>query len=204
MLPRKTWLSDVRTLCDHTDKSYMGSSLFARSWQRSSDLWGHSPMNDGVWIRDGNESHEKPGHELSSSDTSTKSACQRSSPGILVFSHRRHLGHMNRRALELTGPPGQAKTGQATTTLSRLVSELRVQIQDTLDHRRQADIWERFELKRDMVEAGRKILLRGRIRSEFTERLTHRDRSGGDRFRHATLQVDHSKIRHSIVEGSAL
>ena len=99
-------------------------------------------MNDGVWIRDGNEAHEKPGHELSSSAPSTKSAFQRSSPGILVFSHRRHLGHMNRRALELTGPLDQAEiTGPATTTLSRLVSELRVQIQDTLDNRRKADIW---------------------------------------------------------------
>ena len=167
---------------------------------------GHSPMNDGVWIRDGNESHEKPGHELSYSETSTKSACQRSSPGILVFSHRRHLGHMNRRALELTGPPSQAETGQATTTLSRLVSELRVQIQDTLDHRRQADIWERFELKRDMVEAGRKILLRGfgipdRNSQNDSRIIIVLEEIG---FRQARLQVDHSKIRHSIVEGSAL
>jgi hypothetical protein len=68
---------------------------------------------------------------------------------------------MNRRALELTGNLDQAKIGQATMTLSRLVYELRVQIQDTLDNRRKVDIWELFELKREMVESGRKILLRG-------------------------------------------
>ena len=118
-------------------------------------------MKDGVWLRDGNEAHEKPGYESSSSAPSTKSAFQRSSPGILVFSHRRHFGHMNRRALELTGNLDQSKIGQATMTLSRLVYELRVQIQDTLDNRRKADIWELFELKREMVELGRKILLRG-------------------------------------------
>jgi hypothetical protein len=118
-------------------------------------------MNDRVWIRDGNEAHEKPGYELSSSAPSTKSAFQRPGPAILVFLHRRHLGHMNRRALELTGNLDQAKIGQATMTLSRLVYELRVQIQDTLDNRRKVDIWELFELKREMVESGRKILLRG-------------------------------------------
>ncbi len=118
-------------------------------------------MNDGAGKRDGNEAHETPGPELSFSASSTKSAFQRSSPGMVVFSHRRHLGHMNRRALELTGHLDQAENGPATVTLSRLVSELRVQIQDTLDNRRNADIWEPFELKRDMIESGRRILLRG-------------------------------------------
>ena len=79
----------------------------------------------------------------------------------MVFSHRRHLGHMNRRALELTGHLDQGETGPATVTLRGRVSELRVQIEDILDYRRNADIWELFEMKRDMVEAGRKILLRG-------------------------------------------
>jgi len=68
---------------------------------------------------------------------------------------------MNRRALELTGNLDQTETGPATMMLPGWVSELRVQIQDTLDYRRNANIWELFELKRDMVEAGRKILLRG-------------------------------------------
>jgi hypothetical protein len=118
-------------------------------------------MNDGARKRDGDEPPEKPGHELSLSATSMESAFQRSNPGILVFSHRRHLGHINRRALELTGQHDQTQTGPATVTLLRLVSEVRVQIQDILDNHRKADIWELFEFKRDIVEAGRKILLRG-------------------------------------------
>jgi hypothetical protein len=159
-------------------------------------------MNDGAWIRDGNESHEKPGQELSSPAPNTKSACQRSSIGILVFSHRRQLLHMNHRALELTGHLDQTETGPATMTLSRLVRELRVQIQDTLDSRRKADIWELFELKRDMVESGRKILLRG-----FG--LADRNSQDDSRIvivleevgcRQATLQDYPSQIRHSIVE----
>jgi len=68
---------------------------------------------------------------------------------------------MNHRALELTGHFDQTEIGPATTTLLRLVSELRVQIQDTLDHRRKADIWGLFELKREIVESSRRILLRG-------------------------------------------
>ena len=140
---------------------YMESSLPARSRQLSSDLWGHSPMNDGTCLRDGKEVHEKPGHELSSSVPSTESAFQRSGPGILVFLRRQSLAHMNHRALELTGHFDQTEIGPATTTLLRLVSELRVQIQDTLDHRRKADIWGLFELKREIVESSRRILLRG-------------------------------------------
>ena len=118
-------------------------------------------MTDGAEKRDGNEAHEKPGRESSLSAPSTKIVFQRSSPGVLVFSHRRHLGHMNRRALELTGHFDQAENGPATMTLLGRVSELRGQIQDILDYRRNADIWELFELKCGMVEAGRRILLRG-------------------------------------------
>lgn len=80
-------------------------------------------MNGRAWVRDGSESHEKPGHELSSSVPSTKSVFQRSGPGIQLFSHKRHLGHMNRRVLELTG------------------------------HRRQANNWGLFELKCDPSES---------------------------------------------------
>jgi hypothetical protein len=118
-------------------------------------------MYEGAWIRDGHEQHERRGQRLSFAAPSTKSASHNSSPGILVFSHRRQLLHMNRRALDMAGHFDQAETGPATMTLSRLVSELRVQIQDALDSRIEADIWELFELKRVMVEAGRTVLLRG-------------------------------------------
>ena len=163
-------------------------------------------MNDGARKRDSNEAHEKAGHELSLSAPSTKTAFQRSSPGILVFSHRRHLGHVNPRAWELTGHLDQAETVPGVMTLSRLVRELRVQIQDTLDNRRRADILELIELRRDMVESSRKILLRGfgipdRNSQNDSRIIIVLEEIG---FRQARLQVDHSKIRHSIVEGSAL
>jgi hypothetical protein len=118
-------------------------------------------MNDGAWIRDGHEQQERRGQRLSSAAPSTKSASHSSSPGILVFSHRRQLLHMNRRALELIGHLEQAETGPATMTLSRLVSELRIQIQDILDSRVEANVWELFECKHVMGELERKILLRG-------------------------------------------
>ena len=118
-------------------------------------------MNDGAWTRDGHEPHERREERLSSGAPSTKSVSQTSNPGILVFSHRRQLLHMNRRALAMTGDLDQAETGPATMTLSRLVSELRVQIQDALDSRGEAGIWELFELQRVMVESDRKVLLRG-------------------------------------------
>jgi len=38
------------------------------------------------------------------------------------------------------------------------VRELSAQIQEALDSRREANIWELFELKRFMFEAGRRIL----------------------------------------------
>lgn len=118
-------------------------------------------MNDGAWTRDGHEHHERREKRFSSAARSTKSASQSLPPGILVFSHRRQLLHMNGRALAMTGHLDQAETGAATMTLSRLVSELRVQVQDALDSRREADIWEFFELQRVMVESDRKVLLRG-------------------------------------------
>ena len=163
-------------------------------------------MNDGARKRDGNEAHEKLGHELSLSAPSTRSAFHRSSPGILVFAHRRHLGHMNRRALELTGNLDQAETGPAALTLPGQVSELRGQIQHILDYRRNADIWELFELKRDMIEAGRRILLRGFGLADRNSKDNARivivlEEIG---FRQATAQVRSSESRPPIVEETAL
>ena len=119
--------------------------------------------NDGTVMQDGHESPLQPGPGFFSSGASGKSASVRSEPGILVFSRRQQLLHMNSRASELTGRFDRAETKSATFTLalSRLVSELRVQIIDTLDSRMEAKVWELFELKRFMSECGRKIVLRG-------------------------------------------
>ena len=159
-------------------------------------------MNDGVWIGDRQEARLRRLQGLSSPATSTKSASQSSIPGILVFSRRRQLLHMNHRALELTGHLDQTETGPATMTLSRLVRELRVQIQETLDSRRKADIWELFELKREMVESGRKILLRGFGLADRNSPVNARIVIVLNEVscRQATAQDYPSQIQHSIVE----
>jgi len=86
------------------------------------------------------------------------------------------------------------------------VSELRVQIQDTLDYRRNADIWELFELKRDMVESGRKILLRGfgiaDRNAQHTSRIVIILEEIG--FRHAPVEVCDSEIPHSTAKEPVL
>jgi hypothetical protein len=117
-------------------------------------------MKDGTWIPEGHESDVLHGQGLPFPAPSTKSVFQRSTPGILVYSRRGQLLHMNRRALELAGHFDR-ETGPATMTLSRLVSEFHVQVQDSLDNRTEANVWELFELKRFLIESGRKFMLRG-------------------------------------------
>lgn len=118
-------------------------------------------MNDGAWIRGGHEQHVRRGQELSSTEPSAKGASVRSRPGILIFSRRRQLLHMNRRALELTGHLNQTEIGPVNDIRLAPVRELSAQIQEALDSRKEANIWELFELKRFIFEAGRKILVRG-------------------------------------------
>jgi hypothetical protein len=82
-------------------------------------------------------------------------------PGILIFSRRQKLLYLNGRALELTGHLDQAEIGAGCEVPSTPVCELRNAIQAVLDHRRAANIWELFELKRVIFEARRRILVRG-------------------------------------------
>jgi hypothetical protein len=118
-------------------------------------------MNDGTVIPDGYESHVRPGQGLPSPEPSAKSASVRSRPGILIFSRRQQLLHMNRRALELTGHLNQTEIGPVNDILLAPVRELSAQIQEALDSHKEANIWKLFELKRVIFEAGRKILVRG-------------------------------------------
>jgi hypothetical protein len=82
-------------------------------------------------------------------------------PGILIFSRRQQLLQVNRRALELTGHLDPAEGKLTCRSHSGPVCELGNAIQAALDHRRNADIWELFELKRVIFESERKILVRG-------------------------------------------
>jgi hypothetical protein len=81
--------------------------------------------------------------------------------GILIFSHGQKLLHANRRALELTGHLHQAEIGTVGEIHSAPVRELRNAIQAAMDHRRAANIWEPFKLKRVIFEGRRKFLVCG-------------------------------------------
>jgi hypothetical protein len=118
-------------------------------------------MNDGNAIGDGSESHVRREQGSPSSEPSAQVESPRSRPGILIFSRRQQLLHMNRRALELTDHFNQTAVGPVRDIRSVPVRELSAQIQETLDHRREANIWEIFELKRVIFETDSKILVRG-------------------------------------------
>lgn len=118
-------------------------------------------MNDGNAIGDGSESHVRREQGSPSSEPSTLVESPRSRPGILIFSRGRQLLHMNSRALELTGHLNQVEIGSVHDLRSAPVRELSAQIQEMLDHRKEADIREIFELKRVIFDSGRKILVRG-------------------------------------------
>ena len=117
--------------------------------------------NDGTVMRDGHESQVWRGQGLSSREPSGESASADSLPGILLYSHKGQLLHMNRRALDLIGDFNQAGIGSDNEVCSVSVRELLAQIQETLAHRKAANIWDAFELKRVIFEAGCKILVHG-------------------------------------------
>ena len=118
-------------------------------------------MNDRRVIRDGHESYVPPEQRFPFPEPSAQSASVRLGPGILIFSRRGQLPHMNRRALELTGHLNQTKMGPVNAIRLAPVRELSAQIQEGLDSRKEANSWELFELKRVIFDAGRKILVRG-------------------------------------------
>lgn len=119
-------------------------------------------MSEGTVMRDDQATDARPEEPgLSSCELSETHASARSRPGILIFSRARQLLHMNSRALELTGRLDRAGSGPVNDVRSAPVRGLSAQIQEILDHRRKADIWEIFELKRVIFEAERKLLIRG-------------------------------------------
>ena len=118
-------------------------------------------INAGVRISDRHPQHARDGDCAFAPPPRTTSASHRSGPGVLAYSHRGKLLHMNRRAFDMIGHPDQAEAGPPTMMLSNLVRELRIQIEDTLYSRMKADVWETFELRRVMSEFGREIMLHG-------------------------------------------
>lgn len=84
-----------------------------------------------------------------------------SSPGVLVFSPTLQLLHVNRRALELTGQIRQATTGPVSVMLSTPLIELRAKVQEAVESRTAAGVWDPFEMRRAVRDLGSRVLLRG-------------------------------------------
>jgi hypothetical protein len=86
---------------------------------------------------------------------------EQSSPGILVLSCSLQLQYVNRRALELMRNIGRAMTESGLIMLPAPILELRDQVQESLDARIEANIWEPFGMSRVVSECGHRLLLRG-------------------------------------------
>ncbi len=118
-------------------------------------------MNGGTMMRDGDESDMCRGEGLCSHEPSAKNAFHRPTVGILIFSLGQELLHVNPRALELIDHLGHSEIRPVNDISSGPVHVLRVLIQEALDRYKEGNIWEPFELKSLVFEAGRKILIRG-------------------------------------------
>jgi hypothetical protein len=85
----------------------------------------------------------------------------RARPGILIYSHKRRLLHVNSRALEMRCPLDRVDTESTGMALASSVNEIRIQLQGIMESRGEASIGELVESKRVLVEDGREILVRG-------------------------------------------
>ena len=118
-------------------------------------------MNGESVARDGHRSHVQCGQEVPLSEPSVTGAAVRSRPGILIFSRRQQLLHVNRRAWELIGHLDQTEIGPISDMRLALVRELCAQIQEALALRKNGHIRERVEIKRYISDSARTITLRG-------------------------------------------
>ena len=119
-------------------------------------------MMDGeTRMRNGHESRVRLGQGGSRSEPSAKGVSVDSRPGVMIFSRRQQVLHVNHRALELTGQLHHAGIGSVNEICSAPVRELSVQICAALDIRKEAKISQLVEIRRLIFEAGRKILVYG-------------------------------------------
>lgn len=84
-----------------------------------------------------------------------------SSPGILVFSRSLKLEYVNRRALELIQTIDRGMTDSSSIVFPIPVLALGAEVQDCLDGRLKANLWEPFEMSQVVSGYGPRILLRG-------------------------------------------
>ena len=132
----------------------------------------------------------------STSNPSPQHDIEHYQPEILMFSRGQKLLHVNRRALELTGHLDQAENGTVCEIHSAPVRELRNAIQAALDHRRAANIWEPFELKRVLFEEKRRILVRG---LGLADRSSHDDSRIVIVLEELGLRQEHSEPQRQVM-----
>jgi hypothetical protein len=82
-------------------------------------------------------------------------------PGILVFSHTRHLQYVNRRACDLIQCADETNREPSPCALPARLLDLRDEIHLCLHDRLEAGIREPFEVSRVMCEGEKRLLLRG-------------------------------------------
>ena len=95
-------------------------------------------------------------------ESSQQNDAEHYQPEVLMFAREQKLLHVTHHALGVTGRLDH----------SAPLRELRDAIQAALDHRRAANIWEPFELKRVLFEGKRRILVRG---LGLSDRSSHDD-----------------------------
>lgn len=118
-------------------------------------------MNSGTVSRDCRRSSQQPSQRPCSLSHMKKRPSERSRPGILIFSYGQHLLYMNRGAIELTGHLDPTDIGPGHDIPLVSIQEFRVMIQQTLDQRKTAGIWESFESEGAVFDVAHKLLIRG-------------------------------------------
>lgn len=86
---------------------------------------------------------------------------QQSRPGILVFSRSFKLQYVNRRALELIRTIDRGVTESSSIMFPTPVRAFGAEVQDCLEDRLKANLWEPFEMSQVVSGYGPRILLRG-------------------------------------------
>lgn len=118
-------------------------------------------MNSGIVRRHRQGSYRQFFQRASALTPLMTHASDDSPPGILVFSYGLKLLHMSRRAMELTGHFDQTDIGPGTYIPLESIQDFLGMIQQTLDQRKEADMWGSFESNGTIFDVAHKLLISG-------------------------------------------
>ena len=118
-------------------------------------------MNGEIATREDHESHLQPLQGAPPSEPGATGVFGRARPGILIYSHKRRLLHVNSRGLEMRCLLDRVDIESAGMALANSVNEIRIRLQGIMESRGRTSIGELVESKRVIVEDGREILVRG-------------------------------------------